>query len=314
MSRRTYNAANRLSPLWVWAVVVCLLLLTFVVYRLFLEERVQKMTNQAFIAVNAERLQKFAGNEAGETRFRVVSLGTSLTRAATYPEYSGKYSGLGFPGGLKVLNISRPGARFDHFTTILPQVIAAHPDVLLIHADLLRLADARMSLAVAGRECRSLIERWFGELAGLAPVNKDDSLEDEWRWQNNRACSGSSPVRVTDERIAKKRAQYSQEVVLPPAFIELVGQARERGIRVVVLHVSRHYELRQHYSRLLGEWLVGLRTALLPLKDIPVWISPGNFAQEDYCDFSHLNENGREKFTTWLLPHLADLADEISRS
>jgi hypothetical protein len=40
---------------------------------------------------------------------------------------------------------------------------------------------------------------------------------------------------------------------------------------------------------------------------VDLWRYPGEVPAEGYCDFLHMNENGRALFSSWLVSRLASL-------
>lgn len=309
MRQRMSRPVNCIPSLWVWAVVMCLPVLTYALYQYFSMEYFGTLTynGKAFITVNSERLHKFSKGRDDKSRFRVVILGTSLTKNATYPENGGDFS---LPGGfanteIDVLNIHHPGAQLAQFTALTPRILEAQPDVLIVHSDL--FDKLPLINKTRHQRLRVTVKRWFRRVLWFVHARKrPDPARAEWRNQSRRNCREKN---IRDLSI-RAEGRYVKKPVLSRSFIELVAQANQRGIRIVVLHMSRHSVFRQYYIDSLRQWQASLQSALLPFKNIQRWNSPEDFAQEDYCDFAHLNDSGREKFTAWLVPRIMRLKDE----
>lgn len=216
MSQRTDRTAKSLPPLWVWAVTVSLLLVTFVFYKLFFEERVERVSNKRseFFSVNTERLRKFADGRSGGAQFRVVLLGTSLTRFATYPEQDSEHMEIKFikHTGLELCNISKPAAILDDFAALHQEIIQARPDVLIIQDDLLRS-----------------YEDWSrsGEIRNIVRINiegllfkeaREDNVKREWQRQENRECGGD-PVVVNVDHSLRIAGWYAEQVKIGRAHV-----------------------------------------------------------------------------------------------
>lgn len=304
MSQYLSRQVDRRPPLWVWTIVAGLLITTFVLYKLFVAEHVENLplAGSEFYAVNSERLQKFTDAKQGLAQLSVVSIGTSLTHFATH---SGYEAGAAFSSKevVSLLNISRASARFVDFEPLLEQILDAHPDILLVHSDLF-LFERREGAMVT----RTSIKNWLRSMTWL----KVNAIEREWRNQERRDCQDRGAVN-TEEKISYLEELYSEQVSLPPSFIRLASRAREKGVRVVVISLARHYSLRRDHSRAFHTRQTALRVALEPFDGIPLWVSPDSWGSEYYCDFSHLNDNGRDKFMGWLLPRLQGQNDEVSQ-
>lgn len=101
---------------------------------------------------------------------------------------------------------------------------------------------------------------------------------------------------------------------LTSGAIELIEEARKKGIKVVVIHMSRHQSLSQHYAETLQSWQKDLQKLLAPYPDVQFWISPTDWEVTDYCDYAHLNDSGRDKFMKWVTPRLRQLSEKAEAS
>ena len=314
---RTRTGADS-PPLGVWMAVVCLLLVTVVSYKFFFEHSVENFSyvGPEFVVVNGERLMKFsASGDAGtgggrgrDTRLQVVSLGTSLTKYATYSEQNANPSEaeLLSINELNLLNISCPDGRLIHFSPLWDHIIASRPDFILIHDDLLS----------ANYDPRDIIRRfikgWLRSMFGGGdPLGQGDRVGSALNYQVNRVDLDPSPG-IVAQRIALLQRRYEWRPDLSPEFIALAHQARQEGIGVAVVHLSRQNLFRVQYLDALRGWLAGLGSALASCDDIPLWVSPTHWEEDDYYDSSHLNDQGRDRFMGWLLSKLQAVPEEAS--
>ena len=192
------------------------------------------------------------------------------------------------------MKLARPGAFLHFYDRLLDDVFALDPNVIVVHAESLRsepwqwVDDARWAVRLA----------WRGQ-AGRRGIPVDPpEFSDCGRRQGPEALERSV-------RLLKSR--FSDFGGISRAGRRFFDQARERGVQVVLLELERSGPLIEASGDAVGRWREDLFASLEPWPEIRVLSFSDALPLDHFCDFSHYNERGRERFLRWFVPQISEI-------
>ena len=283
---------------WFWAVsIVALLGVALSLVSLW----AAPPRSQAFVEFNRSRIALFA-NGAAPAADGVLMLGNSRLKYATFAaEEMERLAADSGAAPVRVLSLFNNGAVFDDFQPLVDGLFETQPHVIVFQVDLLGLEpfepDFAWSAKIFLRYLRwSLVGSgpWEGYLGAPEPA------------QFERPCE----IDQSKERL-KRRLAFRPNIDPngPNArmAVEFLRRAADRGIDVVLVSLQRSPRLEAEkppVPRSL-EGLVGTLTSAS--ERIHLWQYPGEMAGANYCDFHHMNPQGRELYSKWLTSRLSEL-------
>jgi hypothetical protein len=122
--------------------------------------------------------------------------------------------------------------------------------------------------------------------------------------QFERPCANN----VSEQQL---RVFQNNPPIIDPSKIDgliarrFIQAAAEQGTKVVLLAVQKHPRF-EKIRPAVAAVLEGLTKELMKSSDnIMLWRYPGQISAGNYCDLTHLNKDGRELFSDWLVSRLA---------
>jgi hypothetical protein len=283
-------------PLRIWivsALVVAAFLATSVVSFVRYED--------PFVPYNAARVAAFATGKPGT--YTVVALGDSRLKYATLnqPEIAALAAAFGVPD-LRFLRLVNNAATYDDFEGLQEAVLASRPDLLLIQLDLVL---RKRALLRRYEEYKRYLERWLRHLLRDASLDHDPQ---------HLQVATSCPKDAARERLWPSVRTFERLLHVDPssrnfrAALKFAGRAVQAGSDVVLLEIRTSPELRAFYR---GTGLDD-RAALKRLQrasDLPLWRFPAELvSSQHFCDYIHLDEEARARFSEWLVGRIAAAA------
>lgn len=231
-------------------------------------------------------------HELGETDadLRVVVLGTSLDRNA-FGNHEELSTFLSTPERrVAAVNLGVSGAGWETFAPVLDDVWAAAPDVILLQPDVFRLA-----VRTDDRSLRARIERWIDP--------PDEPPIDQAR------CVSQTEGRF-QLQFDGNLQRHTTTTPNVDAATAVFAEAADRGI-VVLFHVPpRSPRLVEALDGADVAWRAPLFAAVAAFPDVVGPEQPaGSLDLEFYCDWTHLNDDGRARVLDELRPVLFDVLD-----
>jgi hypothetical protein len=193
-------------------------------------------------------------------------------------------------------------ATYGSFAALYETILAARPDLLLIQVDLL-LREPTMR-SYYNHYTRHL-SRWMRYI-----LRRGSPERDQQSVQYERFCAEGE----TPEETWARMTEFPSWIRIDPSprtrerALQLVDRARRAGTAVALVEVRSSPELEAYYrgsdldSR---EALARLRRA----SDLPLWSFPSTLAVgENFCDYTHLSEPARARYSEWLIARIASAA------
>ena len=297
---------KRPAPLvsWVWALAIIGLLASRPPEILGIEVP----PSEAFQAYNSERLRAFAESRVTEAAasprpLRVISLGNSRLKHATFDDQVfTEFAATRGKEGVEYLRIVNNWAVFKNFEPIADQILAAEPDVVLLQLELLGLERGPLGRTILTREY--LIWR----LAGFGPWNPRNV--DQGELQFNKPCTNVQTEEALWRRLERTYdwLEDNLDAESPRLAREFIAKAVAKNITVVLLGIPMTERMEQE-RRSNPEHLLEIAQQLeAEAQNIAYLNYPGSLPDDRYCDFVHMNKQGREEYSSWILGELARLA------
>lgn len=268
---------------WIFTLALSLLVLAAsVTASHFVEARYNAIT----AGVRASEVEAIEGiPPVGQRKIpAVVVFGSSLIEAATMR------AGLKeqFPSTFQlVVLIGELGSRTP-IEDLMPVIRKTHPDLVLIEANLIHRPEEDPDF---GRRVRHL------EQAVFSRFRRRDGNPDAPSGPP-QSCAGLVQRKSAD--VGDMVAQYQRLFPTHHLLIDrlpLLLDLQADGIQVGVLDMPRAAELEAAAPN-----LVGFRDALsaaMAKHGVAMWIAPGNWPADLFCDMSHLNHDGAVLFDRW---------------
>jgi hypothetical protein len=319
-------------PLWVWiAAIAVALILVLISIPPFLSYSANH--RDPFYPACLRRIENLnvPANTPHDRMLRTVAVGSSLLRCAAFDNTQMEEfaQDKGF-GALRFVRLTRNSGEIRHFQPLLDDIIAAKPDILLIHADMLlyRRQGKGLDFVLEYNEyIKHLLLRGLSKLTGrpvgLGRENNPHGLLDtepppagtEMPGANSGA-ENHRPQGAGSRRellaylntFARRKSLGSMDPADP--VVAALRRAHEQGIRIVLLVIPRTWEVEQSIpfaQRRHAQVLLHQAETLFGARVLTFGRRLGN---DFYGDFAHLNEKGRLEFSNWLLPRLFELVRE----
>ncbi len=288
------NARQLLSPppLYVWAAAAlafaAIFLPSFIAFMDF------RSNERPFIEASKRRIESFSGKASGDG-MRAVAIGSSLFRRAIL--YDGKMEALAAArglNGLEFLRLTRPDCELRDYAPLIDGLLSARPDVIIIESDTL-----------------FHIRRNTGLLMGYSDFLKQmllKSLSSGRLVIPERQKYG--PDRPEDPPVPEMELRISTEIRLKAlrnrasadkdSIEGFLKKAASQGARIVLVDMQRE----PGFERLAGlgrQQTASLAGSLPEEYGVTLISYPGELGKEFFWDHAHLNEEGRTRFSRWLV-------------
>ena len=241
--------------------------------------------SDAFSTYNAARLQAVVDEDPSRL---VVMLGDSKLKYATDTRR------LAADDATTLLRIVQNRAAFSDFAKLADAILDADPDLLVVQDSLMthdrhKLMDFRLMQEV-------VLWRLLAPESAFNPHKVDHAA-----LQSDVPCYRDFAVESLARRVARLEdgSRYGLDNDEARAALDFVRRARERGIPVAILTLPNHPRLEVEMPSADRE--AELR-ALAAAEALPVWQVPASLSirEDNYCDFVHLDPDGRQKLSAWL--------------
>jgi hypothetical protein len=247
--------------------------------------------SNAFTNYNIARLRQSLGENPDKL---IVMLGDSKLKYATEAGL------LNTPDGWAVIRVVQNRGVFNDFEGLDAEVLAARPDLILIqdsllYYDRLKVMDFRLTQELV-----------LWQL--IAPDSEFNPFRtNQKELQEDIPCSRDFSMEALDRRMRRidEGSRFGVDHRNSRAAREFIIEATALGIKVAILSLPVHPRLDAELSTADREGMTGQIAGEL---DAPVWSVPGSLkiGAEDYCDFVHLNNAGRDKLSAWLNTRIAE--------
>ena len=262
----------------------------------------------------------------------IVAMGTSLSRCAFADQK--QVHTLGAEAGLSTINFTpllRNGEKESaRFIPLYDRLRDDPPDVVIIEEGLLLWHDIRLEtggiFAVRDQLLQMLRDalgmddenNWLPLPAGkAAQKKKDDFLARVKELRRNIGGPGPIPELQTEGELILLETRKNQWTECPshiPDTLErLLQTAAARGTTVVALDIMGSPTAREKFPRRLKTCAAKITSQLETDYGLVHLVYPAPDDLNFYSDFSHMNQEGRERFLKWLMPRIKKLLDERGR-
>ena len=288
------NSRAKALPLecWFWAFVFVCVELIYVIVKI---GGASSPDVHEFDVFNVRRVEQFAQNNA---KRKVILFGTSRLKYSTGPE-EGLVSAAAAKGvDAAFLTVVQNSAEFNDFHSLLEPIINLRPDIVVLQASLF-VKDRTSNLDYR------IIQKYalWALRGGEGPISVDGI--DQKHVQFARPCTRDFSALSLDQRVERvsQRGIYDLDGENAAAVQDFIAAAREAGIRVVALDFPRTSALNDALRDFYGEKLIRNRI----LSDTEnAWSYPGVIPDSDFCDATHMDENGRAVFSDWLIDKIIE--------
>ena len=238
--------------------------------------------------------------EPGEG-MRVVALGDSYIRYA-FPIDDRLDKIAGERGlSIKFTRFTKNLGKARHFAVLLPHILAAKPEVVILEAGPFIVEPRRTGLNLLAsfrkgiRNIKLKIEgRKEGRLFLENSEGEADKTED---WT-------SKPEMVKNRIEEKKQRSVFSNPDMPDAYEEFFKAAQAQGTKVVLLDLGHSKVLNEALSTDFKNQISSRLDYWESRYPIEIWHFPSNLPLTHYTDIAHLNINGQRVFSQWLLDRL----------
>jgi len=289
MSRRKPTHMPWVTPVSCWLLTASLVSLSVGCF-LWAVARFDVPASAAFAAFNEARLADLSATKRDSTA-RVVMLGNSRLKYATLTDDDlMRRAG----AGTAIVRIVNNWAIFTDFEPLLESILQTAPTLIVLQEDL--LGDG-WSFLNKLRHARQYV-RW--KLFGAGAWNP--GVIDQRALQFDTPCSGEVSERAVEQRLARTELWlvHDSDGVAAAAAYRFIERALSAGTDVVVLSIPRSGPMEAARPvTLLDDPPEALRRA-----GVDVWRYTDPLADDYFCDTIHINAEGRERFSRWLLDNL----------
>ena len=184
-------------------------------------------------------------------------------------------------------------------------MLEGRPDAVLLQAELLA---GEGFIRRLDRRIYKFVEffRWW--LFGFGPWQPD--VETPGEVQNDRPCV----VNFSEERY-EHRVQFPQKMdprggnaVLANEFIrEAIGQ----GVTIILVTVPKNPRLEKTRPSVPPAIKSLVERVTASSRQVEFWRYPTEVPSDSYCDFLHMNENGREVYSRWIATRIAEFVGRM---
>jgi len=290
-------------PLWVWCAAAAVFALLFFLSASSFWDR--RYNEKPFMEDSRKRLEALSKRD--KKGLRVIAIGSSLFRRGmlydTKMEAFAKENGL---EGLAFLRLTRHDSDISNYEPFFDKVIAARPDIVLIESDSLfyvrlprdfyrEYPDSLRRVLLKSLSAKSLV------LPAAAAHELDSETDPPIPIEQLKAShSHEAGLRNLKQRVPAD----------PDRVDALLRKAAEAGVRIVILDMRRE----PGFEKLAG---INTEQAAALLKGIPeeygvrLTSQPGELGREYYWDYAHLNEDGRLRFSLWLVSVLRGMETRL---
>jgi hypothetical protein len=295
---------------FIWGLFFTLILHLSAIYAAYVYlSDIQKVSEQEELAL----LEKFA-NQKINANFSVILFGDSKLR------YGLDLNDENLNDNFAYIWFSPDGASYNKLEKHLHYSLNADPDFIIIASNI--ISNNSMSLSSGTAKSNNIIVKASSGVFKFLYHGLLFRMSAKENWLLTRVGIDSSCLtffskQELDYKISFNESLYIHDINGPETkkFREFITLAINQGIQVIIIDLPSHdslmmsYDIEPHrvnYSRL---GFTPTREQLLPqLANKVLWLSLNKKLQtQHYCDFTHLNRNGRALFTDWFLNQLTQL-------
>lgn len=250
---------------------------------------------EPFTNNSVRRLESFSGRDKGKENMRVIAIGSSIMKRAVMFDWKMEdFSGRNGLGGLQFLRLTRPNCQTADILPFFGKILDARPDVILIESD---------SVFYQRREddffkeypdfLRDMILKSLKARKPVIP-KKGYALDIE----------SDLPIKYTDDMLKAALFFIRNRSLMDFGEIEpFFKEAAARGVRVVLVDIPRAPEF-ERLAAIDRAETAGLLEKLSQGYGVRLIGFPVKLGAEYYWDQTHLKEEGRLKFSLWLVQTL----------
>lgn len=287
-------------PLRVWwaaaAAFAGLFLLTLPLFHRY------KADEKLFVEASLLRLESFSAGRSGKKGIRVIAAGSSLMARATLFDWRMEdFAGENGLEGVGFLRMTRPSSDLADFSPLFGKIFEALPDIILIESE---------SVFYVRRD-KSFFREYPDFLRTAINVSLKAKKPALPKLEADIQDADLSPLRGKKTRNKLKAAVSSvrnwtlaEFEAIEPFFRE----AAARGIRVVLLDIRRAPEF-EELAGIDAPDTGGLLERLENEYGVTVIGLPEKMGTEYYSDHAHINEEGRVRFSSWLVRALKGMTE-----
>jgi hypothetical protein len=256
--------------------------------------------SHAFIEFNRARIEDFAGTRE-EDALRVVMLGNSRLKYGTLDEAQlEELADHGGYGGMRFLRLVNNWAIFADFAALADDLLAAQPDVIVIQLEL--PAQERAERA------RALILREYVEWLLFGRDTWNPGNEDQRELQHGTPCASSENLEDRKRRVGRW-LRIEPGAASADSARDFVARAVAQGAAVVVLPLPRTSTMERATAAATRELRAAAGQLISRQPGVRLML-PTTVPDQLYCDLVHMNDLGRQRFSSWLVGALAELATD----
>ena len=305
-------------PVMVWAVTGAL----FLAVILFAHALPDAKTAEAVEYFNVKRLTRFHAQPPSSAP-RVVVVGTSLSMSALFfDEDMARFARENGLPGVDLIRFIKMDSALEDFTPLLDSILEAAPDVVIFEARLFVLTNQRQERRLKkmrffrqddDSDDRTKLKQFFG---GLVSAKRPSQKKDN----PNIPVLEQRLMEALRQRQTQRDLWQFQDAVeertiirpfsVPDAYQRFFNALRKKRIPAILLDTPASQYESSLYARALQEEMPVLISRYQETCGLQYLAYPGQLGLDQFKDFRHMNERGRETFSRWFLYEVPRLVEK----
>ena len=273
-------------------------------------------------------VQRLEGFKAATVRSapKIVAIGTSLTWSGLFKDKD--MENLAARRGIRLsfLRFTYNGGQPEDFTALFPMIIDAHPDLVVIEANLFGLnlhGQSRFTetlnrhrTALCYLVKRSVLQIPFAEkmLGSWTAIKSDRKFEDiHGNIEDIDLVPGLFEPKTIDAYRREAADFQVREFMGCRRFADLFSEAAAAGIGIVFLDIPRAAPAQAVLSDEFKSRYNALMARYEHTEGMAYWRFPSRLPDRDYYDFAHLNAEGRAAYSQWFVSQIPSMLKVTAR-
>ena len=289
-------------PMRTWSIAVLYGIVLISTYQC-VAQSVQLPTRDAFWRHNQRRVDRFAALTVSHPEdMRIVILGNSTIKYATDIDDAS----MTFPGveNVRVLRIVNNWANFTDFAPLTDAILALQPDVILFQADL--LGRKQVLQRISNPALLQNYVKWHlvgDEAWNPEKINQDELQTDQVDYNDQSEARFARRIRsLTQWQTIDLDGQESE------LARQFVRQSAARDIPVVLHFTPVSDRARPLQRETIDELSPVVSRLVQDSASVTLLEYPSLMSDDQFGDFVHMNQNGRDEFMSWFVPELMAIA------
>lgn len=307
------------TPIWVWVVTFVvssiILIITFFCSRNQTEDiAVEDTVTFLNSSYNIARLQSFKTVAKTNSPFKIIVIGTSLTRQAFYKDEEMEH--LALANGLKIrfLRFTKSGGKLSSFKNLAEFLLQAKPDLICFESALFAL-NFNQNQADHQLYIKKVIKKTLEKLIPKSILNEYSKIAQKIKWEKfykeNFIDPNINVYTRTEKDIVlyqtKARNLHIRNFSYGDIYKHFFEQAKKQGTKIVFLDLSRSKAAWDMLPPDTEKQIINLMHSYQKTYNIQYIRFPYRLSLDYFIDYAHFSAKGRKFYSLWFLkqiPHL----------